>query len=72
MSVGQYDHINSDFTVEVEMGIDEFVKLICDGNYGTHRLLSAIVRYRDGRDVAWHRPDELADRIRDLLERGLF
>lgn len=67
-----YDDLNKNNEFEVELDIDEVASQICSGNYGTHRLLSAIVRYRDNRDAAWTRPDELADAIRSLLDADLF
>ena len=70
--IGVYDHLNRGNEFMFEFDIDEVAAQICSRDYGTHRLLSAIVRYRDGRDAHWRRPDELADGIRDLLDRGLF
>lgn len=70
--VGIYDRLNESSSLDIELDINDIAKQFVSMNYGTHRLLSAIVRARDNRGIAWQRPDELADGIRDLLNAGLF
>ncbi len=65
----EYRHLDKTDKFKIELDIDDIAIKIISMNYGVHRLLSAIVRYRHkkhGQD------DELANGISKLLEQGLF
>lgn len=70
--IDQYRHLNDDKDEGAIIGIEEIAQQVERLNYGTHRLLSAIVRARRARRPAHHGPDELADAIEAALNRGLF
>jgi len=65
--IDTYRHLNENDGVLI--GIEDIARQIVKMNYGTHRMLSAIVRAR--RESA-RGHDELADRIEALLNEGLF
>lgn len=64
----QYRHLNDVEGDGVRIGIEAIARQVDALNYGTHRLLSAIVRVR--RETRAN--DELANGIEALLNRGLF
>lgn len=66
MKMDMYKHLNDRDGVVV--GIEEIAVQVEKMNYGTHRMLSALVRARR----ANHPKDELADALQALLERGFF
>ena len=67
--MGDYDaELPEDmFSIRVPMG--ELAETIVGLNYGTHRLLSSLVRAR--RKLV-HPEDELAQHIEDLLNEGYW
>ena len=68
-TIDTYKHLNE--SDGVLTGIEEIANQVVKLNYGTHRMLSALVRAR--RKVGKsHERDELADEIEALLKRGLF
>lgn len=72
-SIDFYKHLDDDWPLRVEMTVPEVVKAIVAQNYGTHRLLSALVhelRAKAKEDPKY--PSELAPIIEEALNRGLF
>ena len=69
-----YDHLNKDDKLEISLDIEELAKKIETMNYGTHRLLSALVRVRrnDTRIDSASECKMLTDGIEELLDRGGF
>lgn len=66
-----YKHLNESDGVLI--GIEEIAKQVVKLNYGTHRMLSAIIRARrENPSSVYAAPDELADELEALLKRGLF
>lgn len=74
--LGEYDHLNSSEPIEFGPGvkivdIDAFARKIVEANYGTHRLLSALIRARRSSDKHNRRENPLTKRLIELLEEGL-
>ena len=65
---GSYDHLNKDMQVHFSMDMDTLARAICTSNYGTHRLLCALIRARRENST---RQDELMELIEAALNRGL-
>lgn len=63
-----YRHLNDDGG-GVVVGIEEVARQIVDMNYGTHRLLSALVRAQRQR---WGEDDETAAKIEAILREGYY
>ena len=78
--LGMYDHMNKHDGVTVSSSIEDIARQIEHMNYGTHRLLSALVRARrESAAKAFPNDPELqqkraalADEIEKLLNKGLF
>ncbi|MBU1046637.1 hypothetical protein KKH36_02555 [Patescibacteria group bacterium] len=66
--VGKYNHLNKDDKFTVGIDLEEVVRQIVKKNYGTHRLLSSLVKVLD--EKRGH-GDPLSDGIRRLLDEGL-
>ncbi len=65
-----YKHLNEGDGVVID--IETIAKQIVKLNYGTHRMLSAIIRARREKPMTYTERDELADELEVLLKRGLF
>lgn len=66
--IDRYKHLN-DGPLEIPgLGIEEIAVAVEKANYGTHRMLSAIVRLR----LARFPNDRLGLLLRDALDQGLF
>lgn len=72
--IGMYDHINKESPLEITVDIEDLAKRIEAMNYGTHRLLSALVRIRrkDTETESFPECRMLTDGIEELLNRGGF
>ena len=69
--IGQYDHLDP---VALPLDLDALAKLIEGSSYGTHRLLSALVRVRRGKYAGkgYRKVDQLTEGIAELLEEGCY
>lgn len=64
----EYKHLNGTDKFAVELDIEEIAARIVAMNYGTHRLLCALVRKLEIVDAE----DEIAKRLRQIIDDGLF
>lgn len=73
----EYKHLDDDTPFIFSFDSDQIAKIVCNTNYGVHRLLCAIIKERkflriraiiNGDDF----PDELADGIEALINKDLF
>lgn len=73
MGIGECDSLNKNGD-GATIGIEDIARQVVRLNFGTHRLLSAIVRERRKMAIERNRlrPDELADRIEAMLNEDLF
>ena len=71
--LGTYDHLEKSNPFSLEFSVQELVEMIENTNYGTHRFLSELVRYRKAmyEERGWDK-DPLGEIIREALDRGLF
>jgi hypothetical protein len=72
--MGVYDHMNAEDPVVSELTIDELARKLEKMNYGTHRLLSALVRLRRASPETERHPycRMLTDAIENALNKGGF
>jgi hypothetical protein len=66
--IDQYNDLNKK-KVAFNMDFEEIVQLLVRQNYGTHRILSAIIHERRKLNYMPN-PDVLADEIEKLLNQG--
>jgi hypothetical protein len=81
---GEYDHLGETVKVPlakepeaiVSIDIQEVADRIVELNYGTHRLLSALIRARRHSEKFQKRyeegNDELANKLEEMLGNGLY
>ena len=68
---GTYDHLNEDNPVHLSIEMDALAEKIDAMNYGAVRFLAAFVRSRR-KTAKYSEAIELADRIEQILNEGLF
>lgn len=81
----EYKHLDKDTPFRFDFDSDQIAKVVVKTNYGVHRLLCAIIKerrtHKDSEDLKCREqygidyntyPDELADELQKLIERGLF
>ena len=61
-------HLNEKDKLRIELDLEEIVRQVMSMNYGTHRFLSALVRFR----LEKFGEDQLARGIEQLLEKDLY
>lgn len=71
---GTYDHLEENDPIKFTLSVDLLVKLIHERNYGFHRVMSAIIRYRRNRYAKHGNAKDrlVADAIEKMLNDGLF
>ena len=75
--VGGYDNLNESNPIELKSGLvikdlDALASSIIEANYGTHRILSALIRARQkSKKFIDVQPDKLLEGLKELLNSGL-
>jgi DNA-directed RNA polymerase subunit L len=82
--IDSYKHLDKETPFTVELSMEQIARQVVQLNYGTHRLLSALVhelRAENARHAAEYEqrhpgstygPSELAEGLEKLLNQGLF
>lgn len=71
MKIDEYKHLDASYPVQLTTTMPEIVKTIVAQNYGTHRLLSALVHELRAKETS-KTPSQLAPAIEELLNKGMF
>ena len=66
--IGEYDHLNTTDAISYNVDIDRLANAVVTSNYGTHRMLSAMVREAN----RINKKGPMMEAIEKMLEEGMF